>query len=57
FGFELWRTQTYRGSTFHDESVSNVRLELVVDDSDADDVVNVIRQAAMSTSSGTGKIW
>ncbi|TCJ35362.1 P-II family nitrogen regulator [Parafrankia sp. BMG5.11] len=57
FGLEMWRTQTYRGNAFHDESTSNIRLELVVADSDAPDVVNVIRRAAASTSSGAGKIW
>ncbi|CUU57336.1 nitrogen regulatory protein P-II 1 [Parafrankia irregularis] len=57
FGLELWRTQAYRGNVFHDESVSNVRLELIVPDVDAPDVVNVIRRAAASASSGAGKIW
>ncbi|MEX5637109.1 P-II family nitrogen regulator [Parafrankia sp. FMc2] len=57
YGFELWRTQTFRGTAFHDESVSNVRLELIVTDADAPDVVNVIRRAAASEGSGAGKIW
>ena len=57
YGFEMWRTHTYRGQQFHDESVSNVRIEIVVDDSDVDDVVSVITRAAASTASGAGKIW
>jgi len=57
YGMELWRTSSYRGQRFHDESVSNVRMELVVDDGDAEDVVNVILGSAASTASGAGKVW
>jgi len=57
YGMELWRTGTYRGRRFHDESASNVRMELVVDDGDAEDVVNVILGSAASTASGAGKVW
>jgi nitrogen regulatory protein P-II 1 len=57
YGMELWRTSSYRGQTFHDETVSNVRIEIVVDDLDAEDVVNVILRSAASTTSGAGKVW
>jgi nitrogen regulatory protein P-II 1 len=32
-------------------------MEVVVDDGDADDIVNVILGSAASTASGAGKIW
>ena len=57
YGTELWRTSSYRGQVFHDESVSNVRLEVIVEDADTEDVVNVILSSAASTSSGAGKVW
>ncbi|MBL7497498.1 P-II family nitrogen regulator [Frankia sp. CNm7] len=57
YGMELWRTSSYRGQTFHDEAVSNVRLEILVADTDAEDVVNVITRSAASSASGAGKIW
>ncbi|ADP78126.1 P-II family nitrogen regulator [Pseudofrankia inefficax] len=57
YGMEVWRTSSYRGRRFHDESVSNVRMEVVVDDADAEDIVNVILSSAASTASGAGKIW
>jgi len=57
YGMEFWRTSSYRGQRFHDESVSNVRLEIIVDDADAEDVVNVILRSAVSSASGAGKIW
>jgi nitrogen regulatory protein P-II 1 len=57
YGMELWRTSSYRGQRFHDEAVSNVRMEIVVDDVDAEDVINVILRSAASTASGAGKIW
>jgi nitrogen regulatory protein P-II 1 len=57
FGLEMWRTQVYRSQVFHDESRPNVRVEMLVDDADAEDVVGVVRSACASTSSGAGKIW
>ncbi len=57
YGMEQKRTSTYRGQRYHDESVSNVRMELVVDDGDAEDIVNVILGSAASTASGAGKVW
>ena len=57
YGMDLWRTGSYRGKRFHDESVSNVRMEVVVDDSDTEDVVDVILSSAASTASGAGKVW
>jgi nitrogen regulatory protein P-II 1 len=57
YGLEMWRTSSYRGQTFHDESVSNVRIEILVDDFDADDVVSVILSSAASAASGAGKVW
>jgi nitrogen regulatory protein P-II 1 len=57
YGTEVPRTTSYRGQKFHDESVSNARLEIVVEDTDVEDVVNVILGAAVSTASGAGKVW
>ncbi|MCM3922958.1 P-II family nitrogen regulator [Frankia sp. AiPs1] len=57
YGTELWRTETYRGRTFHDESVSAARIECVVADADVEDVVRVILRSAGSAASGAGKIW
>ncbi|MBX6391594.1 MAG: P-II family nitrogen regulator [Frankia sp.] len=57
YGMELWRTTSYRGQTFHDESVSNVRMEVLVSDADAEDAIRVILRAAASEASGAGKIW
>jgi nitrogen regulatory protein P-II 1 len=57
YGLEMWRTQTYRGTAFHDESRSNIKVEVIVADVDADDVVNVILASAGTTTSGAGKIW
>jgi nitrogen regulatory protein P-II 1 len=57
FGLEMWRTQVYRSQVFHDESRSNVRVEMLVDDDAAEDVVGVVRSVCASASSGAGKIW
>jgi nitrogen regulatory protein P-II 1 len=57
YGIDMWRTQTYRGKVVHDESVSNVRVEVVVSDFDSESVIRVITRAAASEESGAGKIW
>lgn len=57
FGTELWRTETYRGRRFHDESVLSVRLECVVADTDVEDVLSIIQRVAATPSSGAGKMW
>jgi nitrogen regulatory protein P-II 1 len=57
FGTELWSTQMYRGRAFYDESVSNVRIEVLVATDDVSDVVEIVRSSATSRSSGAGKIW
>jgi nitrogen regulatory protein P-II 1 len=57
FGVEMWRTHVYRGRVIHDESVSNVRIEVVVSNDDVESVVSIILKAAASPNSGAGKIW
>jgi nitrogen regulatory protein P-II 1 len=57
FGIELWSTEVYRGQAFHDESASNIRIEVLVSAGGADDVVDAVLAAAASNSSGAGKIW
>jgi nitrogen regulatory protein P-II 1 len=57
YGMEGGRASSYRGQRFRAETVSNVRLEIVVEDTDLEDIVSVILGSAASTASGAGKIW
>jgi nitrogen regulatory protein P-II 1 len=57
FGRQGGHTETYRGAEYNIEFVPKVRIELVVDDSVVDRVVEAIRSAASTGKIGDGKIW
>jgi nitrogen regulatory protein P-II 1 len=50
-------TETYRGSEYTIDFLPKVRLEMVVDDSDVDRVVDLIADSARTGKIGDGKIW
>ncbi len=50
-------TEVYRGAEYVVDLVPKVRLEVVVDDEDAGDVVDVIQRSAYTGRIGDGKIW
>jgi nitrogen regulatory protein PII len=57
FGRQGGHTETYRGSEYSIDFVPKVKLELVVDDSQADQVVEAITSSASTGKIGDGKIW
>lgn len=57
YGRQGGHTETYRGSEYKVEFIPKVRLDVVVDDADADRVVEAIKAAAATGSIGDGKIW
>ncbi len=57
FGRQGGHTETYRGAEYQIDFVPKVVLEAVVDDSQADLVVDTIAQAASTGKIGDGKIW
>lgn len=57
FGRQGGHTETYRGSEYQIDFVPKSKLELVVEDSRVDRVVEVIRLAATTGKIGDGKIW
>lgn len=57
FGRQAGHTETYRGAEYAIEFVPKVRLEIVVDDADADRIIDAIVGAARSGRIGDGKIW
>jgi nitrogen regulatory protein PII len=57
FGRQGGHTETYRGTEYRIDFVPKVRVEIVVDDADADRVVDVIRSGAATGKIGDGKIW
>jgi nitrogen regulatory protein P-II 1 len=57
FGRQGGHTETYRGAEYTIDFVPKVKIELVVDDGDADRVVELIAKAAQTGKIGDGKIW
>jgi nitrogen regulatory protein PII len=57
FGRQGGHTETYRGAEYKIDFVPKVRLEIVVDNSEVDRVVEAIKSAATTGKIGDGKIW
>ena len=57
FGRQKGHTEVYRGAEYKVDFVPKIRIEVVVDDSDADGVVGVVVKAASTGQIGDGKVW
>jgi nitrogen regulatory protein P-II 1 len=57
FGRQGGHTETYRGAEYQIDFVPKVSLSVVVDDGQADQVVDAITEAAATGKIGDGKIW
>lgn len=57
FGRQGGHTETYRGAEYQIDFVPKAKIELVVDDSNVDAVLDVITKAAATGKIGDGKIW
>ncbi|MDX6286894.1 MAG: nitrogen regulatory protein 1 [Frankiales bacterium] len=57
YGRQRGHTEVYRGAEYVVEFVPKVRVEVVVDDADADRVVEAVVNAARTGSIGDGKVW
>ncbi len=57
FGRQRGHTEVYRGAEYTVDFVPKVRIEVLVDDADADRVVDAVVTAAQTGSIGDGKVW
>src|SRR4051794_32698511 len=57
YGRQRGHTEVYRGAEYTVDFVPKVRVEVLVDDADAADVVDVIVKAAQTGRIGDGKVW
>jgi nitrogen regulatory protein P-II 1 len=57
YGRQKGHTEVYRGAEYDIALVPKVRLEIVVDDRDVDDVVRTITASAQTGRIGDGKVW
>ena len=56
-GRQRGHTEVYRGAEYTVELVPKVRIEIVVDDDRAGDVMDAIVGAAQTGKIGDGKVW
>ena len=57
YGRQRGHTEVYRGAEYTVDLVPKVRIEVLVDDVDAADVVEVLVKAAQTGRIGDGKVW
>jgi nitrogen regulatory protein P-II 1 len=57
YGRQKGHTEVYRGAEYDVALVPKIRIEIVVDDRDADDVVGIIVKSAHTGRIGAGKVW
>lgn len=57
YGRQRGHTEVYRGAEYTVDLVPKVRVEVLVDDSDAADVIDVVVKAAQTGRIGDGKVW
>jgi nitrogen regulatory protein P-II 1 len=57
YGRQKGHTEVYRGAEYTVDFVAKVKIEVVVEDADAADVVNVVVKSAATGQIGDGKVW
>ncbi len=57
YGRQRGHTEVYRGAEYQVDLVPKVKVEVICDDEDADDLVGVIAKAAQTGRIGDGKVW
>ena len=57
FGRQRGHTEVYRWAEYEVDFVPKLRIEIVVDDAQVDEVVNGIVESARTDKIGDGKVW
>jgi nitrogen regulatory protein P-II 1 len=57
YGRQKGHTEVYRGAEYDIALVPKIRVEIVVDAADADEVVSTIVSSAQTGRIGDGKVW
>jgi len=57
YGRQKGHTEVYRGAEYDITLVPKIRIEIVVDDRDAEEIVRVITTTAQTGKIGDGKVW
>lgn len=57
YGRQKGHTEVYRGAEYDIALIPKVRLEMVIEDDECDDIVGVIVKSAQTGRIGDGKVW
>ncbi len=57
FGRQRGHTEVYRGAEYEVDFVPKIRVEVLTDDAQVDEVVNAIVATAATGKIGDGKVW
>ncbi|MER6029690.1 P-II family nitrogen regulator [Streptomyces sp. NPDC001851] len=57
YGRQRGHTEVYRGAEYRVDLVPKARIEVVVEDAEADAVIDAIVRAAQTGKIGDGKVW
>ncbi|MCB5182124.1 P-II family nitrogen regulator [Streptomyces antimicrobicus] len=57
YGRQRGHTEVYRGAEYTVDLVPKIRIEVVVEDDAAEDVMDVVVSAARTGKIGDGKVW
>jgi nitrogen regulatory protein P-II 1 len=57
FGRQRGHTEVYRGAEYEVDFVPKLRIEVLVDDGQVDEVVDAIVSSASTGKIGDGKVW
>jgi nitrogen regulatory protein P-II 1 len=57
YGRQRGHTEVYRGAEYTVDLVPKVRVEILVEDTDAEQLIDVLVKAARTGKIGDGKVW
>ena len=57
FGRQRGHTEVYRGAEYEVDFVPKIRVEVLVDDEQVDEVVDAVVRTAATGKIGDGKVW
>ncbi|MFZ0665119.1 MAG: P-II family nitrogen regulator [Acidimicrobiales bacterium] len=57
YGRQRGHTEVYRGAEYEVDFVPKLKVEVIVEDSQTDEVVNAIVNSAKTGKIGDGKVW
>ncbi|MGZ4664710.1 MAG: P-II family nitrogen regulator [Frankiaceae bacterium] len=57
YGRQRGHTEIYRGAEYKVDFVPKVKVEVLVDDDDAADLIEVLVKSAQTDKIGDGKVW